>query len=170
MIRISSEDTFLVKWIAPIFVVGGVSICISYPLLLSYICPYQNLCSEAFYIPLPIKLFSLPALAFIFYQCVISSRYLVDEVWDCGEALLIKNRGKEQKVALSEIATYRLNANGKGCVTLTLYQPGYFGKRIDFIPLRGGCSIAPGYGGSKDPSVAMLPQRIVRAQRKHATD
>ena len=62
---------------------------------------------------------------------------LMDEVYDCGDALLVKNDGREQRLALSNImnvnATTMTNPQR---VTLRLIEPGTFGHEIVFCPLR----------------------------------
>ncbi len=61
---------------------------------------------------------------------------IVDEVYDCGDFLLIKNRGIDDKVLLSNI----MNINGMSFsnpprATLTLVHPSKFGKELTFSPL-----------------------------------
>ena len=63
---------------------------------------------------------------------------LVDEVYDCGDTLLIKNRGEEALVPLSNImnvseSTY-MNPSR---ITLRLIKPGAFGSEIAFSPVTG---------------------------------
>jgi hypothetical protein len=60
---------------------------------------------------------------------------LADEVYDGGAFLVIKNRGEEERVALSSImnvsvATYPNPSR----ITLRLENPGRFGKEITFAP------------------------------------
>ncbi|HKA43536.1 MAG TPA: hypothetical protein VKF40_16270 [Burkholderiales bacterium] len=62
---------------------------------------------------------------------------LADEVYDGGEFLLVKNRGDEEKVWLSNI----MNVNASTAVnppriTLRLVKPGRFGGEIAFSPIR----------------------------------
>jgi hypothetical protein len=62
---------------------------------------------------------------------------LVDEVFDCGDYLLVKNRGQEERVALSNVmnvsATTMVNPPR---ITLRLVNPGRFGTEIAFSPAR----------------------------------
>lgn len=60
---------------------------------------------------------------------------LADEVWDAGSELVVKNRGREERVALSDIAnvSYSVLTNPQR-VTLTLRRPTSFGKKITFAP------------------------------------
>lgn len=63
---------------------------------------------------------------------------LVDEVYDDQDFLLVKNRGEEDRVALSNIinvsATTFMNPPR---TTLRLVNPGKFGDEITFTPVRG---------------------------------
>jgi hypothetical protein len=62
---------------------------------------------------------------------------LVDEVHDCGDALIIKNGDRQERVALSDImnvsATLLINPPR---VTLRLVRPSQFGTEISFMPIR----------------------------------
>jgi hypothetical protein len=62
---------------------------------------------------------------------------LVDEVFDCGDALLIKNGDQHQRIPLSGImnvsATLLINPPR---VTLRLVHPSQFGNEISFMPIR----------------------------------
>jgi hypothetical protein len=62
---------------------------------------------------------------------------LVDEVYDCGDLLLVRNRGVEDRVPLSNImnvsATLVMNPPR---ITLRLVKPGKFGSEIAFVPVR----------------------------------
>lgn len=63
---------------------------------------------------------------------------VVDEVWDDGDALVIKDRGREARIALRDIAdaTYRSWFNPPR-VTLRLWRPSVFGPQITFsAPVR----------------------------------
>jgi hypothetical protein len=60
---------------------------------------------------------------------------LVDEVYDGGEFLVVKNQGKEDRVLLSNV----MNVNASTMtnpprVTLRLVNPGKFGNEIAFSP------------------------------------
>ena len=62
---------------------------------------------------------------------------LVDEVYDGGDYLLVKNRGQEERIALSNImnvsATTMVNPPR---ITLQLVKPSRFGAEIAFSPVR----------------------------------
>ena len=63
---------------------------------------------------------------------------LADEVYDCGDFLLVRNRGEEDRVPLSNV----MNVNASTYVnppriTLRLVTPGRFGNEIAFSPIAG---------------------------------
>jgi hypothetical protein len=63
---------------------------------------------------------------------------LVDEVYDCGDFLLIRNRGEEDRVVLSNVM--HINAStfvNPPRITLRLINPGKFGQEIAFSPIAG---------------------------------
>lgn len=60
---------------------------------------------------------------------------LVDEVYDCGEFLLIKNRGEQERVLLSNIMNVSASTMmNPPRITLRLVNPGKFGNEIAFSP------------------------------------
>jgi hypothetical protein len=72
---------------------------------------------------------------------------LVDEVFDNGDALLVKNRDQEERVSLSDIAEIRYGSLFNPLrVTLSLKRPSIFGVEIAFLrpagfPLVGSAAI-----------------------------
>jgi hypothetical protein len=60
---------------------------------------------------------------------------LMDEVYDCGDSLLVKNRGVEIRVPISSIinVSFATNSNPQR-ITLKLAKPGNFGQEIAFSP------------------------------------
>ena len=60
---------------------------------------------------------------------------LVDEVYDCGDSLLIKCRGIEERVPLTNITNVSASTNmNPPRITLRLVQPGKLGAEIAFSP------------------------------------
>lgn len=85
---------------------------------------------------------------------------LVDEVWDCGDSLVLKNKGLEYQFALSEF----MNVGYTGFmnpprITLSLRNASDFGTEVAFIPL---FSIFP---YSMPPIARDLIARIDEARR-----
>lgn len=63
---------------------------------------------------------------------------LVDEVYDCGDFLLVKNRREEDRVALSNIMNVNLSTFvNPPRITLRLVNPSKFGQEISFSPITG---------------------------------
>ena len=84
---------------------------------------------------------------------------LVDEVWDDGDALVVKNRGQEQRIAFSDIknVNYSPFVNPPR-VTLSLRRPTIFGEQITFCaPVR----LVP---FSTSPVINDLIERVDRAR------
>jgi hypothetical protein len=87
---------------------------------------------------------------------------LVDEVWDDGDALLVKNRGQEERIPLSGIinVNYSPYVNPPR-VVLSLRTSTIFGKQIAFgAPIR----MLP---FSTSPVIDDLIERIDQARRAH---
>ena len=85
---------------------------------------------------------------------------LVDEVWDDGDTLVVKNGGQEQRIALSDIKNVSYSAfMNPPRVTLALRRPTVFGEQITFCaPVR----LVP---LSSSPVIAELIERVDRARR-----
>jgi hypothetical protein len=86
---------------------------------------------------------------------------LVDEVWDVGDALIIKNGGREERIALSDImnVSYTTVSNPPR-VTLTLRGPSDGGREISFCPPVRFVPFA------KSPIIGELIERIDSARRR----
>jgi hypothetical protein len=86
---------------------------------------------------------------------------LVDEVWDDGDALVIRNRGDEERIALSDIKNVSYSPfTNPPRVTLSVRRPTVFGEEIAFnAPTR----IVP---FSTSPVIKDLIERIDLARRK----
>lgn len=72
-----------------------------------------------------------------YYSWKANFRDLMDEVYDCGDYLLIKKRGEEDTVPLSNIINVNFSTFRRGerpRITLTLASPGKFGTEISFAP------------------------------------
>jgi len=62
-----------------------------------------------------------------------SAKDLADEVYDCGDSLLVRKSGEEERISLASIVNVNFNAQPSR-ITLTLDPPGRFGDRILFAP------------------------------------
>ena len=87
---------------------------------------------------------------------------LVDEVWDDGDALLIRNGKKGDRILLSNIinVSYSTSTNPPR-VTLTLREPSAFGKEVAFSPPSRWLPFA------KHPIISELIERIDEQRQNH---
>jgi hypothetical protein len=153
MSRISSHLTFLYKRVFPIFWFGLLLLFLAFGLI-------GALRSERF----PSLLFLIVPLLMMAFGYFIMKKLifdLVDEVVDLGDALMIRNGGLQERVALSDImnVSYSSFVNPPR-VTLSLRTPGAFGSRVSFCaPIR----LVP---FSTSPVIDALIERIDAARRR----
>src|SRR5262245_23923490 len=116
MRRISSKTTFLVKRVFPTIWFGFLAVLIAIGVVVST----RN--SGTQFLPFVI----LPGLMVAFGYFIMKKLVfdLVDEVWDDGSALIVKNKGQDDRIALSNIinVSYSPMINPPR-VTLMLRQP-----------------------------------------------
>lgn len=63
---------------------------------------------------------------------------LADEVYDCGDGLLVRNRGEEELVSLSNIMNVSVSTYvNPPRISLRLITPGKFGSDVAFSPVTG---------------------------------
>jgi hypothetical protein len=130
MRRISSSATFFYKRMFPVLFFGLVLLFIAFGI-------NAGLKSEQL-LPLPLLIVPVLAAAFIYYVMKKLIFDLVDEVLDAGDALIVRNRGQEDRIALSDI----MNVNyaplvSPPRVTLSLRRTSAFGTEVTFCaPLR----------------------------------
>ena len=90
---------------------------------------------------------------------------LVDEVYDCGDFLLVKNRSDEDNIPLTNIMNVSASmAVNPPRITLRLVIPSKFGNEISFSPVKT-FTLNP---FAKDPISEDLIQRIDQARSKRA--
>jgi hypothetical protein len=123
MKRISTPYSFSIK-LLPI-------LSLSVPVLVVAVVLYVGVYEES-----PMLIVIPCVMAVIGYHTSrIIVRDLADEVYDCGDFLLIRKRGEEDRVPLSRIINVNFAANLKPArITLTLASPGKFGTEVSFIP------------------------------------
>ena len=131
MRRISSRMTFVNKRVFPVVYFGLLLAFMAVPLALSIV---RNTA------PPPLAAFIVPAILIVggYFLMRRLIFILVDEVWDNGNVLVIKNRGEQERIALSDIKTvsYSPFANPPR-VTLSLRRPSVFGDKVTFCaPIR----------------------------------
>jgi hypothetical protein len=130
MTRLSSKWTFFYKRVFPALFFGLLILFTAVPL-------FSGAYSGDFP-PLPFII--VPIVMVVIFYVVLKRLIfdLVDEVVDLGDALLVKNGGQEDRIALSNI----INVNytplmNPPRVTLLLRNAGLFGKQVSFCaPVR----------------------------------
>jgi hypothetical protein len=129
MRRISSKMTFFYKRIFPAFWFGFLILFIAIPLFFGG----TRDAPSPFFLIVPLIMFGFGY--FVMKKLVFD---LVDEVWDDGETLLIKNRGREERIALRDIKNVsHSTVINPPRVTLSVRQPTTFGDQIAFVaPVR----------------------------------
>jgi hypothetical protein len=151
MKRISSRQTFFIKRIFPAFWFGV--------LLLVVIVPFAKPATRKVLQP---GMLIVPLIMAVFGIVIMKKLVfdLADEVWDDGDALLVKSKGWEERIDLSNIINVSSSTmTNPPRVTLTLREAGHLGKEITFFPQRG-----PGFLGR--PTIgAQLVERIEEKRR-----
>jgi len=128
--RVSSKATFYYKRIFPIIFFGILLLVTVAPLLAG---------SGSGQFP-PLQVFIIPAIMagfgyFVMWKLVFD---LVDEVWDDGDALVVRNGTAQDRIALSDIKNVSYSVlTAPPRVTLSLRRPSTFGPTVTFCaPLR----------------------------------
>ena len=85
--------------------------------------------------PLPFAIIpvALAILLFGIYRKLIAD--LMDEVFDAGDYLIIRNKGAEERIDLANIINVNHSvAMNPARITLTLRTPCRFGEKVSFCP------------------------------------
>lgn len=158
MKRISSKRTLFYKRLFPVFWFGFLAIFVLAALLAS-----RRTHVEV--IPMLIAPVVMAVIGYMLFRRILFD--LVDEVWDDGDALVVKNAGMEERVPLRNIINigYSLLTNPER-VTLTLRDAGALGKEITFMPLPRPFLFR---WLSRNPIIDELIGRVDQARRRAQT-
>jgi hypothetical protein len=159
MRRISSGMTFFYKRIFPIVWFGFLAFFIATPFVAPMFGGTISGSSLGFFLaPVAMMIVGYFAMKKLLFD-------LVDEVLDAGDALVIRNGGLEDRVALSNITNvgYAQLMNPPR-VTLSLRNPGVFGDRISFC---APVSFMPTF--STSPIIEELIKRVDAARTTGAS-
>jgi hypothetical protein len=118
--------TFYYKRVFPLIMLGFLLLAIGAPM------------AKGEFPPLPFLVVLTVAIVFGFVIMKKLVFDMVDEVWDAGEALIVRNRKQEDRIPLSAIMNvdYSPLINPPR-VTLTLRTPSIFGDTVSFgAPIR----------------------------------
>jgi hypothetical protein len=151
MRRISSRNTFFTKRIFPLVWFGFLAFIVISPLLGKK--PKGGLSVGFLIIPICMAAFGY----FLMKKLVFD---LADEVFDDGDALVVRFGSEQERIPLSEImnVSYSYLVNPPR-VTLTLRTPSRFGKEVTFSPPQRFLPFA------KSPIIADLIERADAARR-----
>ncbi len=152
MRRISSRTTFLSKRVFPIFWFSFLAIGF-----------VVGLSTAGRSDGPPLAVLIVPVVMAIFGYIVMKKMLfdLVDEVWDAGDELVVKDKGAEEHIPLSDIMniSYSMFTNPQR-VTLMLRRTSQFGQEISFVP---PARIYPFW---RSPIVDELIQRVDATRRR----
>jgi len=153
MQRISSRSTKITKWVFPIFWFGFLLIFFVAALFGR---PRGPETFAILFIPCVMLV-----VGFLVMKALIFD--LVDEVWDAGDYLVVKNKGEETSIRLEEIVNlnYSTFTNPKRA-TLRLRNPGRFGKEVAFLP-KANVTV---WRFTRNENLEQLIDRIDAARRK----
>jgi hypothetical protein len=152
MRRISSGWTFFYKWIFPAIWFGFLAIFLGVSI---FQVPQSN---QA---PLPFLIMPIIMMGFGFYFFKRFIFDLADEVWDDGGALVVKNRGQEQRIDLADIKNVNYSVfTSPPRVTLSLRRPTIFGDQISFCAPMRLMPLAP------SPVINELIERVDAARER----
>jgi hypothetical protein len=153
--RISAGKTWFYKRVFPVIFIG--LIALSLGLAIATARPGSGLPPPALIVPL----FALGVAWFVVRRLVSD---LADEVWDEGDALRVRFGHDEERIEFANIVnvgyTFMVNP---ARVTLTLRNPGRFGKEVTFCPLQERF-FAPLI--RRNPLVTDLIERVDAARRR----
>ena len=127
MKRISSKMTFFYKRVFPLLMLGFLLLFVTAALATQR---SANAPPAAFFL---LVAGFMAVVVFVIFRKLIFD--LVDEVWDAGDALVVRNKGREERILLPNIINigYTQFVNPPR-VTLWLRTPGQFGDKISFCP------------------------------------
>ena len=127
MTRISSRRTFFVKRVFPVLWFGVLAFVVFLGISTGAVA------KDPPFLAIPIVMAGIGL--FIMRKLVWD---LADEVFDCGHALLVRNRGEEELVPLSNIMHVNVSTYiNPPRIALRLIAPGKFGSEIAFSPVTG---------------------------------
>ena len=150
MTRISSGATFWYKRVFPVLWFGFIA-----AFLITV--TVSGLSKDDF--PFLIAPLAMAALGFLLMKKLLWD--LVDEVYDGGDFLLVKNRGEEERIPLSNIMNVSATTfTNPPRVTLRLVRSSKFGTEVVFSPATGW-RLLP---FSKIPIIDNLIVRVDRAR------
>ena len=128
--RISSRNTFFLKKVFPLLWFVFLAFLVAIVVTVGARQRDFSFLVISLFTPL-----ALAAFGFFFMKKFVWD--LVDEVYDCGDFLQVRNRGEEDHVQLSNIMNVSVTSfMNPPRITLRLVNSGKFGSEISFSPIR----------------------------------
>lgn len=154
MRRISSKSTFFYKRVFPLLWFGFIAFFTATAIWANHRSGRHAL-PMAFLVPPAV----MTVLGYALFRHLIYD--LVDEVWDDGDALIVRNAGTEERIRLNNIINVGFSTlTNPERVTLTLREPAILGREITFSPPRRFLGFA------RSPIVNELIERTDQARRR----
>jgi hypothetical protein len=153
MKRLSSQWTFFYKRMFPVIWFGFIALFV--------LLPWTNR-RQTQGMPLPV--FIVPVVMAVFGYLLFRRLLfdLVDEVWDDGHALIVRNGGVEQRIPLQTIINVGFSTMTRPeRVTLRLREAGPLGADVTFMPPARFMPF------TRNPIIDELIERVDRARRAH---
>ncbi|MGE3315121.1 MAG: hypothetical protein AB7O26_08380 [Planctomycetaceae bacterium] len=126
---ISSRMTFFNKRVFPTFWFGSAFLMLV-GVIAHLVLQGQNANPDAFVLvaaPIGMSVFGYFLMTFLVWD-------LMDEVWDCGDVLIVRNRGVEFEIPLTDCRTINWSVmQNPGRITLFLRTETPFGKQLPFM-------------------------------------
>jgi hypothetical protein len=153
MSLISSTLTFYYKHLSPIIWIGGCTVVGGLGL-------YAALSKGSGLFPFVVIMPIIFVLGIYFMKKYVFD--LVDEVWDDGDTLVVKNKGQEQRIALADITNVSYSPmTSPPRVVLSLRHPTVFGDQVAF------CAPVQIMTFATSPAITDLIKRVERARESH---
>ncbi len=152
MQRISSGTTAVSKRVFPIFWFGFLAV---FFLTALFVIPWSP--ENVIFLVMPVV---MAAFGYFLMKALVFD--LVDEVWDAGDHLVVRNKGEDSIIRLEDIVNlnYSTFSNPKRA-TLRLRSAGRLGREIAFIPVS---KVWPPF--ARNEIIDGLVDRIDAARRK----
>lgn len=129
MTQISSDWTFFYKRVFPVLWFGflAVFVCLGGATVIA-----ERQWAALFLLVLMPLIMAI--VGYVLMKWIILD--LVDEVWDCGDSILVRNKGVERRFALSDFTNLSYTGYlNPPRITLTLREPSAdFGSEVAFTP------------------------------------
>jgi hypothetical protein len=152
MKRISSRSTVFYKRIFPLLWFGFLAFFVITAL-------WASRRTHGVAVPFLVMPMLMAVIGYVLFRRLIFD--LVDEVWDDGDALIVRNGGTEERVTLKNIINIGFSTmTNPERVTLTLRDPGALGKELTFSPPRRLLSLG------RSPIIGELIERVDQARRQ----